>query len=300
MIKISSLSRSYGDFLAVDSVSFEIEQGQIVGLLGHNGAGKTTIMKMLTGYLESNSGEIKINDLDIGSNKLEIQKQIGYLPENVPLYPEMTVADYLEYVASLRSLENSNEAIKLAIKRTSLEEKVQDRIETLSKGYKQRVGVAQAILTNPRILILDEPTNGLDPSQIEEMRTLIKELGKNSTVIISTHIMQEVEAICDRVIILNRGKIAVDSSLEDLKSSNKVLLSTDSNEVDSILLEVDGVSGVSKTKSGEKCLYSIEISKESSLVIPKIANKIIQNNNQLYSLTLEVDSLENIFRQVNN
>ncbi|MEC7280535.1 MAG: ABC transporter ATP-binding protein, partial [Verrucomicrobiota bacterium] len=194
MIKVNSLFRNYGDFKAVDDVSFEINKGEVVGLLGHNGAGKTTIMKMMTGYLEPTSGSIEVDQLQIDTDTRAIQARIGYLPENCPVWPEMTVIDYLKYQAHLHGVEDSRiqPAVIDAVRRTSLKEKATSSIQTLSRGYRQRVGVAQAILHSPDIIILDEPTNGLDPTQILQMRELIRELAKTATVILSTHILQEV------------------------------------------------------------------------------------------------------------
>jgi ABC-2 type transport system ATP-binding protein len=213
MIEVRELSRSYGELKAVDRVTFDISRREIVGLLGHNGAGKTTIMKMLTGFLEPSSGTIRIEGLEIADCRREIQRRIGYLPENCPLYPDMTVLDHLDYHASLHGIATSGRAaaIRRAVERTELGAKAMAQVATLSRGYRQRLGVAQAILHEPDILILDEPTNGLDPSQIQHMRSLIRELAGHATVIISTHILQEVEAICGRVLIMRAGRLALDS-----------------------------------------------------------------------------------------
>ncbi|MCI5221885.1 MAG: ATP-binding cassette domain-containing protein, partial [Candidatus Electrothrix sp. AR4] len=229
MIKVENLTRKYGDVTAVDTVSFEIDHGEIVGLLGHNGAGKTTIMKMMTGYLEPTEGCISVDGLDIGKDRRKIQKKVGYLPENCPVYPEMTVLDYLEYSAALHGIAKRNRPalIREAVERTALEAKATKQLSTLSRGFRQRTGVAQAILHKPGILILDEPTNGLDPTQIQHMRILIAELSKSATVIVSTHILQEVQAVCDRVIIIKDGGLALDSRLDELRQSSKLLISTD-------------------------------------------------------------------------
>ena len=215
MIEVQHLTRRYGDLVAVDDVSFRIDHGEVVGLLGHNGAGKTTIMKMLTGFLEPTSGMIRLADLEIGTDTRAIQARLGYLPENCPVWPEMTVIDYLDYQANLHGLPEGQRraAIAKAIRRTALKEKATATIQTLSRGYRQRVGVAQAILHEPDIVILDEPTNGLDPTQIRQMRDLIRELAQTATVMISTHILQEVQAICDRVIIIRNGHKALDASM---------------------------------------------------------------------------------------
>ena len=230
MIEVQSLTRLYGKNAAVDDVSFSIGNQEIVGLLGHNGAGKTTIMKMLSGYLEPTEGSIVIDGLDLSSETRAVQQHLGYLPENLPVYPEMMVADYLDYVATLKGIAASKrmQAVREALSATDLIERALDSISILSRGFKQRVGVAQAILGQPRLLILDEPTNGLDPSQAEHMRQLIKRLARKTTVIISTHIMQEVDAVCDRVLMLRNGRLALDQSLADLNRSKILLLRTSS------------------------------------------------------------------------
>jgi ABC-2 type transport system ATP-binding protein len=229
MLTVSNLSRSYGSFLAVDTVSFSIKPGEIVGLLGHNGAGKTTIMKMLSGYLEPDAGSVEVDGCNLASNPKRIQGMLGYLPENLPVYPEMTVGDYLDYAADLKGLQGDLKTaeIRRAVSATDIAAKITAPIATLSRGFKQRVGVAQAILGKPRFLILDEPTNGLDPTQTEHMRRLIRELAQHATVILSTHIMQEVEALCDRVLIVKGGRLVVDAALADLRQSRELDLVSD-------------------------------------------------------------------------
>ncbi|MBY4677026.1 ABC transporter ATP-binding protein [Marinobacterium arenosum] len=229
MIEVIELSRRYGDFVAVDKLSFEIGGGEIVGLLGHNGAGKTTIMKMLSGYLEPSSGRVWIDGIELGQQPRAVQRRLGYLPENLPVYPEMLVADYLDYAARLKGLRGSpcRDEIRRAVKATDIGSKLLAPIATLSRGFKQRVGVAQAILGRPRLLILDEPTNGLDPAQTQQMRSLIRELAQDATVILSTHIMQEVDALCDRVLMMRSGRLVVDAKLAELRSIDQLLLATD-------------------------------------------------------------------------
>ena len=224
MLEAKSLVRSYGDFKAVDDVSFTIGDGQIVGLLGHNGAGKTTIMKMLSGYLEPDNGSVFFDGRDIADDLTSFQHHLGYLPESLPVYQDMVVADYLDYAADLKGMSPSEKRpeIKRVVQETGIQEKILSSIATLSRGYKQRVGVAQAILGNPKLLILDEPTNGLDPSQTEQMRTLIRQIAQRATVILSTHIMQEVEALCQRVLILKNGRLALDTDLNELRQSNRL------------------------------------------------------------------------------
>jgi gliding motility-associated transport system ATP-binding protein len=305
MIHVEALTRVYGDLTAVDQVSFEIGQGEIVGLLGHNGAGKTTIMKMLTGYLEPTSGSIKINGLDIANHREEIQQRIGYLPENDPLYPEMTVIDYLDYAASLYGVTATErvEGIRAAIDKTELASKAIDTIGTLSRGFRQRVGVAQAILHHPRLLILDEPTNGLDPTQVQHMRDLIRTLAKSATVIISTHILQEVQAICDRVIIIRNGKKALDETMGDLQASKRLLVSVNAGpeQVTKLFKSVNGVHSVQPLyKKGPGHRYALDLGdqNEQAETAPSIANKIMTAGFKLYALQHESRDLETIFGEI--
>ncbi len=229
MIEARELTRRFGENVAVDSVGFTIGQGEIVGLLGHNGAGKTTIMKLLTGFLEPSSGSAEIDGQDVTEHAAEVRRKVGYLPETVPLYSDMTVVDYLEFAATVRGVPapERSSAVRRAVDATGLHERALDVIDTLSRGFKQRVGVAQAILHAPRFLILDEPTSGLDPAQTQEMRDLIRRLAESATVILSTHIMQEVDAVCDRVMILRAGKLALDEKLADLQQSRRLFVGTD-------------------------------------------------------------------------
>ena len=299
MIKVNSLFRNYGDFKAVDDVSFEINKGEVVGLLGHNGAGKTTIMKMMTGYLEPTSGSIEVDQLQIDTDTRAIQARIGYLPENCPVWPEMTVIDYLKYQAHLHGVEDVRiqPAVVDAVRRTSLKEKATSSIQTLSRGYRQRVGVAQAILHSPDIIILDEPTNGLDPTQILQMRELIRELAKTATVILSTHILQEVQAVCERVLIMRDGKLVVDSLIADLQSGRQLRLAIDSGEASDYLACVAGVSKVEKLESADgKSSYLLDC---GEAVAPEVAAAIASAGDKLYSLSPEVRNLETVFAEVN-
>ena len=304
MIKVKDLSRDYGDFRAVNKVSFSIPKGQIVGLLGHNGAGKTTIMKMLTGYLEPSEGSIDIDSQDINEYSQEIKAKIGYLPEASPVYSDMRVIQYLEFVCDLRGIAKSDRsaAIKAVVARTGLLEKVYDRASTLSKGYRQRLGIAQAIIHKPQILILDEPTSGLDPSQIEEVRKLIKELSSDATVILSTHIMQEVEAVCDRVIIILRGEVASDSLLGDLQDTNRLRISIDqeAGAAKPVLSGIDGISMVEVCGNGGKYTdFALEVSGEISNVAPVVAEQVIERGWKLLKLEREHHNLETVFRNIN-
>lgn len=232
MLEVQSISRQYGDLKAVDEVSFTITSGEIVGLLGHNGAGKTTIMKMLSGYIEPDDGSIYFQNKKMNLGDKDLQRSLGYLPENLPVYPELSVANYMSYAAELKGLkgQQKQQAISDVIEATDLKDRFLSPISTLSRGMKQRVGVAQAIIGKPSLLILDEPTNGLDPAQTETMRTLIKSIAQSATVILSTHIMQEVDALCDRALIIRKGKLAVDAHLNDLQNTNRIVLETTANE----------------------------------------------------------------------
>jgi ABC-2 type transport system ATP-binding protein len=226
MIDVQNVSKSYGPVQALVGVSFQVEAGEVIGLLGPNGAGKTTMMKILTGYLQPDEGQVKVDGLDVLTDTLQVQRLIGYLPENAPLYPEMSVQSYLKMIAELRQVPEEAQPALLAqaVRATSLEDHLVRRIGQLSKGYRQRVGLAQAILHQPKLLILDEPTIGLDPTQIVEVRELIRRLAHQSTVLLSTHILSEVEATCDRVIILLNGQVRADARLSELATTTDVVL----------------------------------------------------------------------------
>jgi ABC-2 type transport system ATP-binding protein len=303
MIEVRELSRSYGELKAVQDVSFSIGHGEIVGLLGHNGAGKTTIMKMLTGYLEPSGGEIRIDGLDIAEQRREVQRRIGYLPENCPLYPEMAVLDYLDYQASLQGLppKNRASAIRRAVERTELGTKATALIGTLSRGYRQRVGVAQAILHAPKILILDEPTNGLDPAQIQHMRSLVRELAVDATLIISTHILQEVEAVCGRVLIMRGGRLALDSRLDTIGRQPRLLVSLDRSpsEVQPILAKLAGVSGVSVLDEDAGVRRFALVTADPRAASPSVAQAVSQQGWPLFGLEVERQDLEALFGAVN-
>jgi ABC-2 type transport system ATP-binding protein len=302
MIEVRQLTRSYGDMRAVDDVSFDIGRSAVVGLLGHNGAGKTTVMRMLTGYLEPNAGEIRIDGLDMGERRREIQRRIGYLPENCPLYPEMTVIDYLEYQATLHGVPKAERpaAVRAALERTALAPKADKVIATLSRGYRQRVGVAQAILHRPAILILDEPTNGLDPSQIQHMRTLIRELAEDATVILSTHILPEVEAVCDRVLIMRNGSLALDARLDVLSSPSRLLVSLDRPppEAEPMLRDLDSVTSVEHLDSSAgRYRFALETADPAGTA-PLVARSVGAAGWGLYGLQPEIRDLEKLFGAV--
>lgn len=225
MIEVSHLTKKYGGHLAVDDVSFTVEDGQIYGLLGPNGAGKSTIMNILTGYLSATSGQVTVAGHPLPEEADEAKACVGYLPEQPPLYPEMTVGEYLNFVAELKKVPRAQrkEQVLRAARRTGLEKVLPRLIRSLSKGYKQRVGIAQALLGSPKIIILDEPTVGLDPAQVIEMRKLIRELGKAHTVILSSHILSEVQAVCQQVLILSKGKLAASGTLQELTADSRSL-----------------------------------------------------------------------------
>jgi len=221
MIKVENLTKYYGDLCALDNINFEVKKGEILGLLGPNGAGKTTTYRILTGYLGPTSGNIHVKDYDIYENQIEIKRLIGYLPESAPIYPYMIVFEYLNYVADVKGVEKKKKIshIQELAELCSLNEVMHMTVAELSKGYRQRVGIAHALMGDPEILVLDEPTSGLDPNQIAETREIIKRIGKKKTIVFSTHILSEAEATCDRMIILNDGKIVADSRLSDLRDS---------------------------------------------------------------------------------
>ena len=299
MISVSNLSRSYGSTIAVDNVSFEITNGEVVGLLGHNGAGKTTIMKMITGFIEPSSGSVEVDGLVLGENTVGIQKKIGYLPENCPVWPEMRVTDYLIYQAKLHLVEEARigSLVSEAIGKTRLTEKATARIDTLSRGYRQRVGVAQALLHKPDILILDEPTNGLDPNQILQMRELIKELAKSSTVIVSTHVLQEVQAICERVLIMRGGQLVLDSKITDLQSENKIIFNfqPSDSDVTTMLSESPLVKNVEEVQNSETTSLRVEVQKEE---IPSLIRSLVSAGANIESIMPEKRTLETVFAEV--
>lgn len=298
MIVAQNLVRRYGSTIAVDDVSFEIAQGEVVGLLGHNGSGKTTIMKMLTGFLEPTAGQITLNGLDIGEQTRLAQACIGYLPENCPVWPDMHVADYLDYQACLHGLSPSerDSAVVRAIQRTGLKDRATQMIRTLSRGYRQRLGVAQAILHERQIVILDEPTNGLDPTQILEMRSLIKDLAKQSTILISTHILQEVQAVCERVLILRAGRLALDSRIEDLEQNQRLLIVV-SADGKSVLGSIPGVERITQRATNDGLVhYVVDVSRDCA---SDIAQAIHAAGLKLHLLQPERQTLESVFAAVN-
>jgi gliding motility-associated transport system ATP-binding protein len=303
VIKAEQLTRRYGDFLAVDRVDFTIEQGEIVGLLGHNGAGKTTIMKMLTGYLEPSAGRVFVDGVDVAEQPKVVQRSLGYLSESLPLYPEMTVVDYLEYAAELRGVAPNDQAaaVRASIEATELEIKAFDAIHTLSRGYRQRVGVAQAILHKPRFLVLDEPTNGLDPSQTQHMRDLIRRLAAQATIILSTHIMQEVNAVCDRAMILRNGRLVLDESLASLRRSERLLLGCDADPemIGAAVRGIEGVGTATPQSIGAKRV-ALPFSGDAEATAARVVAALVAARIPVHSVMPEQRDLETVFREVSD
>jgi ABC-2 type transport system ATP-binding protein len=297
-IIVSHLTKIYGSQKAVDNISFEAHDNEIVGFLGPNGAGKSTTMKIVTGYLEANSGKATVNGIDVNTDPLEAKKQIGYLPEGNPLYYEMYVREYLSFIAGLHKMKNRvKERIEEVIDLTGLRLESNKKTGQLSKGYKQRVGLAAALIHDPKVLILDEPTSGLDPNQIVEIRQVIKDLGKNKTVLFSSHILQEVESICDRVIIINKGQIVADDTLANLQSANKtshiVVVQFGKNININLLQALNGVEKVEERANQ----YNIQTS-DPEKVKKQLLEFSLLNNLDIISLQGKSRSLEEVFRNL--
>ena len=308
MIQVKNLTKYYNDFCAVDGISLDINKGEILGLLGPNGAGKTTTLRMLTGFFRPSSGDIQVKDFSILKDTLKIKKLMGYLPESAPLYHNMLVFDYLDYVAGIRGLnrEERMERLKELADLCGLSSIMHKPVHELSKGLKQRVGLAHAMMTDPEILILDEPTSGLDPNQIADIRGIIKRIGKEKTIIFSTHILSEAEATCDRIVIINKGKIVADDSTRSLKkkaekgSSIKLSLSgADPEKALTLLMQVAGESEIEQLNSNEKETVSFEIKTSNDFDFRKdIYLKIKETNWIITELFMETKSLEKIFREL--
>ena len=303
MIQLQNLVKDYGTLRAVDHINFEINDGEILGFLGPNGAGKTTTIKMITCFLSPTAGNISVGDINVLDNPIEIKKMIGYLPEHNPLYSEMTVYDYLKFAAEVRGVENFKKRLKEVIDKCGLHGIIQKPINTLSKGYKQRVGIAQAILHDPKILILDEPTSGLDPNQIAEIRELIKELGKEKTLILCSHILQEVQAVCDRIVILNKGKVVADGSADELKSSfqNKTKmnleLSATQEEIIEMVNTLQNISIVTSEVKNNITMVELEFDAKVDRR-PEIYEYIKAKNWTLLEMHRVNVSLEAVFRNL--
>ncbi|OQY24778.1 MAG: hypothetical protein B6I34_03165 [Anaerolineaceae bacterium 4572_32.1] len=301
MIDVTDVSKSYDSIQALKEVSFHVASGEIIGLLGPNGAGKTTMMQILTGYLQPDSGQVSVDGLDVLTHTLQVQKRIGYLPENAPLYPELFVQDYLKMIADLRQIPEGEQPARLtkAVRATDLADHLTRPIGHLSKGYRQRVGLAQAILDKPKILILDEPTVGLDPTQIVEVRRLIRRLAQNSTVLLSTHILSEVEATCDRVIILLNGEVRADARLEDLSTTTNVVLVLAEGAPDATadLSALPGVQAIEAQRIPDGQAYRLR-GDEGTDLRPAIYDLARERAWPLKELRREIRTLETVFNEL--
>jgi ABC-2 type transport system ATP-binding protein len=298
-IQVSQISKQYGSQKALDQVSFEIGTGELVGFLGPNGAGKSTLMKIITGYLSSDHGTVRINNELVETENIAIRSQIGYLPENNPLYTELYVREYLEMVAGFYRLENKKEQVLKMVELTGLKAEQHKKIKALSKGFRQRVGLAQALIHDPSVLILDEPTTGLDPNQLEEIRQLIRNISLNKTVMISTHIMQEVEAVCTRVIIINKGKMVADGSIDQLKAGQITRNQTILVEFDKAP-DMEGfrkISGLHHIERISDTAYLAE-SDNSMDLRPALFRFAVQEKLVLLTMKEQQQSLENLFQDL--
>lgn len=296
-IEIKGLSKLYGEQKAVNNISFTVNKGEIVGFLGPNGAGKSTTMKMITGYLEPDAGEISVTGIDVRKEPLEVKRKIGYLPESNALYFDMYIREYLSFVADMHEVKNKKQKVEDVIKLTGLTPENSKKIGQLSKGYKQRVGLAAALIHDPEVLILDEPTSGLDPNQIIEIRNVIKEQGKEKLVLFSSHILQEVEAICDRVIIINKGSIVADDKLINLQNrstTNYVKVGFKEPLEAGWLSRLQGVNSVNKLDTFN---WSIETD-NPELVRKNLLELTVHQNLNIVSLQTQTESLEEIFRSL--
>jgi len=307
MIQVENLTKFYHDFCAVDRITFDIRQGEILGLLGPNGAGKTTTLRMLTGFLQPTAGSIFIKGLSMGGQRLKIKKMLGYLPESAPLYQDMLVYDYLNFVAAVHGIEPARRQprIQQLADLCAVNEVMHQPIGELSKGYRQRVGLAHAMMSDPEVLVLDEPTSGLDPNQIAEIRQIIKNIGRQKTTILSTHILSEVEATCDRVMIINRGKIVADGSTDGLKASSGdkqtislCLRHADFKAVANHLSAIEGVTAVKCDETNGPELNIRLDCRPSVDVRAEIYRKIKQTDWILLDFHQQSQSLETVFREL--
>ena len=298
-ITVKNLTKIYGEQKAVNDISFTINEGEIVGFLGPNGAGKSTTMKMITGYLEPTAGDIHVNGVDVKRTPLEAKKKIGYLPESNALYYDMYVREYLDFVADVHRVKTKKQKVEDVIQLTGLTPESKKRVGQLSKGYKQRVGLAAALVHDPEVLILDEPTSGLDPNQIIEIRNVIREQGKKKLVLFSSHILQEVEAICDRVIIINKGKIVADDKLSNLQkrsTTNVVRVQFKEALEQEWLRRLNAVNAVNKV---DTYTWTLE-TEEPEAVRKQVLELSLQHNLNIVSLHSENVSLEEVFRSLTN
>lgn len=297
-IRITQVSKFYGTQKALDQVSFEIGTGELVGFLGPNGAGKSTLMKIITGYLAADEGSVEINGELVETSNISIRSQIGYLPENNPLYPDLYVREYLEMVAGFYQLHNKKEHVMKMVELTGLTNEQHKKIGQLSKGYRQRVGLAQALIHDPSVLILDEPTTGLDPNQLEEIRQLIRTISQNKTVMLSTHIMQEVEAVCSRVVIVNKGRLVADGTIDQLKAGQFARKQTVFVEFDKAVNpeKLRKIEGLASFETISSTTFIIE--SEKSDLRPVLFQFAVQNQLILLTMKEQQRSLENVFQDL--
>lgn len=308
MIHVENLTRYYDDFCAVDGINLDVQKGEILGLLGPNGAGKTTTLRMLTGYLQPTAGQIQVKDFTIGPDTLEIKKRIGYLPESAPLYHDMIVYDYLNYVAAIRELKNERKLSRIyeLAQLCALNSVMHKTIGELSKGFKQRVGLAHALMNDPEILVLDEPTSGLDPNQIVEIREIIRKIGREKTIILSTHILSEAEATCDRIAIIHQGKIVADGSTQSIKQSagreRTIYITLDNADFDAVLHKLEAIEGIVRMEElvhPDSNFLDIKISVQSDTDIRKDIYQVIRQADWLLlEFRQETQTLEHIFREL--
>jgi len=297
-IEVKNVTKIYGEQKALDNVSFEIKTGEVVGFLGPNGAGKSTMMKIITGFIPANEGDVIVEGINILDDPMKVRQIIGYLPENNPLYLDMYVKEYLEFVGGIYKLKNIEKLVADIIHRTGLEIEQHKKIGALSKGYRQRVGLAQAIIHDPKVLILDEPTTGLDPNQIIEIRKLIQDLGKEKTIMLSTHIMQEVEAICDKVIVINKGQIVADDETKNIQSQNadiQVVIVEFSKTPDE--QELKSISGVTKVKKVVDNNWVIEAATQND-IRESVFNFAVKKGISVLSMQKKEKTIEEVFQEL--
>jgi ABC-2 type transport system ATP-binding protein len=300
MIQATGLTKDYGPRRAIENLTFEAKQGEVVGFLGPNGAGKTTTMRILTGYMPPTYGSAKVAGFDIIAESIEVRRRVGYLPETVPLYPDMTVFEYLKFMADLRHLPNGEDMVDDALALVGMDDRADGYVSNLSKGMRQRIGLAQALLHKPEVLILDEPTIGLDPAQVVEFRTIIREIGKERTVLLSTHILSEAQQLCDRVLIINKGRIVAEDTPENLQArlvgaERAVLrIKGEADDLAPVIAKIKGVLGVNIQPDG-----SLEFQFSPSLdVRPEVARAVLASGYDLLELSPVGMSLEEIFLQL--
>lgn len=307
MIEVDQLTKRYGDILAVDQISFQVKKGDILGFLGPNGAGKSTTMKMLTGFIKPTSGTAKIGGKDIISQSLEVRKMIGYLPESAPSYKEMTVFEFLSFIAEVREYrgQEKQKRIDQVMEKTSLKEVKSQTIDTLSKGYRQRVAFAQALIHDPPVLILDEPTDGLDPNQKHEVRNLIRRMSEDKIILLSTHILEETEAVCNRAVVVNRGKIVADGTPQGLMAQseihNAITLKLDLVEGNDYLEKLNALTGVDrvvKKSADEQSIEYVVFSEERKNILKFVSSFVLEQRWGMQEIHLEKGRLDEVFRSI--